>query len=632
MRNQVIDQPTLAPALSAATSLRDLMTRERWIEVGRIILTGLIALLYWRELVPIELLWIAVAIGLYPLVKTGMLDLIHEHKIGTEIFVTIATLVAVLGGEAAAGAILMVIILIAEFIAELNTDRARASIKSLIGSVPQVALVRTESGERVVQISALKIGDVVLVRAGEKIPVDGSVVGGQASVNEAPITGESLPKDKTIGASVFAGTIVDAGALDIRIEKVGGDTIFSRIIALVENAEAEKAPVQKLADNVAAWLIPVVFIFLIVVYLVTRDVRTIVTLMIFTSPAELGLATPLVMIAAIARAARSGILIKGGLYLELLAKVDVMVFDKTGTLTANKPNVVHIDSRNTAFSEAELLRLAAAADRRSAHPLAKAVVDHAARNLVVVPEPEQYEQLQGRGVKATVEGRSVLVGNAALLRESGVALTAAIGANGQTSLHIAVDGQFAGVIFIADTLRPGAREALAGLKASGVKRIIMLTGDNTAAANALAAELGVDEVHAELMPEDKVSIIVELQKQGHRVAMIGDGVNDAPALARADVGIAMGGGGTQAALEAADIALMTDDLAKIAGARAIARRAYRTVQENLFVGVGVVHVLGITAALLGWIGPIEAAILHVGPDVLVFVNSVKLLRIRIPGV
>lgn len=615
-----------------ASSLSVLMTRERWIEVGRIVLTGLIALLYWREMVPLEVLWFAVAVGLYPLVKTGVLDLIRERKVGTEIFVTIATLVAVLGGETVAGAVLMVIILIAEFIAELNTDRARASIKSLIGSVPQIALVRSNNGERSVPLSEVSIGDIVLVRAGEKIPVDGHVTGGNASVNQAPITGESVPQDKIAGDLVFAGTIVESGALDIQTEKIGVDTTFSRIIALVENAESQQAPVQKLADKVASWLIPVVFVFLIVVYLVTRDVRTIVTLMIFTSPAELGLATPLVMIAAIARAARNGILIKGGLYLELLAKVDTMVFDKTGTLTANKPEVVRIESRNTAFSETELLRLAAAADRRSAHPLAKAVVAHAERTKVVVPEPEKYEQLQGRGVIATIEGRVVLVGNSALFRESGVTLTTVVESGGQTPIHVAVDGQFAGVIFIADTLRPGAREALASLRKSGIKRIVMLTGDNAATAKAVSDDLGIDEIRADLMPEDKVAAITELQKQGYRVAMVGDGINDAPALARADVGIAMGGGGTQAALEAADIVLMTDDLSKIAGARAIARRAYRTVQENLFVGVGVVHVLGITAALLGWIGPIEAAIIHLGPDVLVFVNSVKLLRVRIPGV
>ncbi|OYZ07927.1 MAG: hypothetical protein B7Y36_18580 [Novosphingobium sp. 28-62-57] len=304
----------------------------------------------------------------------------------------------------------MVIILIAEFIAELNTERARASIRALIGSVPQTAIVRENGTERTVSIAELKVGEIVLVRTGEKIPVDGMVVSGAASVNQAPITGESVPQDKADGAQVFAGTIVEAGALDIRTETVGGDTIFSRIIALVENAEAEQAPVQKLADKVASWLIPAVFIFLIVVFLMTRDVSKIVTLMIFTSPAELGLATPIVMIASIARAARSGILIKGGLYLELLARADAMVFDKTGTLTANKPEVVRIQSLDSAWSEDDVLRLAAAADRRSAHPLAKAVVDAAANQTIIVPEPESYEQVQGRGVRATVEGKTVLVG------------------------------------------------------------------------------------------------------------------------------------------------------------------------------------------------------------------------------
>ncbi len=625
-----VDSET-ASLQTSTSSLRVLMTHSRWIEVGRIVLTGLVALLFWHHWVAIQILWLAVAIGLYPLVKTGLIDLIHERKVGTEIFVTIATLVAVFGGETVAGAVLMVIILIAEFIADLNMDRARASIKTLIGSVPQVALMRGADGERTVPIDQLRCGDVVLVRAGEKIPVDGSIVGGAASIDEAPITGESIPKDKGIGASVFAGTVVASGALDIKTEKVGGDTTFARIIGLVESAEAHQAPVQKLADQVASWLIPVVFAFLIAVYLVTGDVRTIVTLLIFTSPAELGLATPLVMIAAIARAARNGILVKGGLYLESLAKVDVMVFDKTGTLTANKPVVVQVEVRDARFSEMELLSLAAAADRRSAHPLAKAVVDYAALKQLVVPEPERYEQVQGRGVIATVSGHAVLLGNAALLRENGITDTSAIESGGQIPVLMAIDGQFAGVIFIADSLRPGAREALAQLKATGVKRIVMLTGDNEATARAVASELGVDEIRADLMPEDKVTAIEQLQKQGYRVAMIGDGINDAPALARADVGIAMGGGGTQAALEAADIVLMTDDLSRIVSARAIARRAYRTIQENLFVGVGVVHVLGITAALMGWIGPIEAAILHLGPDVLVFVNSVKLLRVRIDG-
>jgi heavy metal translocating P-type ATPase len=607
------------------------MTRERWVDVGRIALTGAVALLHWQDLVPLHILWAAVAIGLYPLVKTGLAELLSDRKIGTEIFVTIATLVAVFGGETVAGAVMMVIILIAEFIAELNTDRARASIKSLIGSVPQTAtLVRDDGIGRTVPIAELKRGQVVLVRAGERIPVDGVVVAGNASVNQAPITGESVPQDKTSRSQVFAGTVVEAGAIDIRIDNAGNDTIFSRIVALVENAEAERAPVQKLADRVAAWLIPVVLVFLVGVFLITHDVSKIVTLLIFASPAELGLATPLVMIAAISRAARSGILIKGGLYLELLAKVDAVVFDKTGTLTANKPEVVETHVVDPAFSEAEILRLAAAADRRSAHPLAKAVVEAAARRNISVPEPETFEQLQGRGVEARVESRTVLVGNARLLSEGGVRMEAVADDIGRTPVHVAVDGKIAAVIFITDTVRPGAPEAIAALKQSGIKRVVMLTGDNLATAKAIAAGLGVEEVEADLMPEDKVAAIARLQRRGFKVAMVGDGVNDAPALARAEVGIAMGGGGTQAALEAADIALMTDDLGKIVAARGIARRAYRTIQENLFVGVGVVHVLGIAAALMGWIGPIQAAFIHLGPDVLVFLNSVKLLHVKVP--
>ncbi len=608
---------------------QNLLTRERWIEIGRIILTGVIVLLDWQEFIPPWCLWVAVAIGLYPLVKTGILDLVRERKIGTEIFVTIATLIALFGGEAIAGAVLMVIILIAELIADLNTDRARASIRALIGSVPKVAIVRTDGGEREIPIDQLKVGDVVLVRAGDKVPVDGRIVAGDGSLNEASITGESIPKDKAEGSGVYAGTVLESGALDVRTELVGEDTTFARIVKLVEQAEESQAPVQKLADRVAAWLIPFVLVFLVVVFVVTHDVRKVVTLLIFTSPAELGLATPMVMIAAIARAARSGILVKGGVYLELLAKIDAMAFDKTGTLTVGQPVVQKVEVLNGSMDERELLRLAAAADRRSAHPLAKAVVDYVANRGIDYPEPQAFDSIRGRGVNATVEGKAVLVGNEALLMDNQVEPPKNVGESGMTTLYVAVDGRPVGFIHIADQVRPGACEAMTKLRAIGVKHLAMLTGDNKTTAEAVAKQIGLDEVFAELLPEAKVKAIEELQGHPHRVAMIGDGINDAPALAKADLGIAMGGGGTQIALEAADIVLMTDDLSKIVLGRAIARRAYRTIQENLFFGVGVVHVLGITAALLGWIGPIQAALLHLGPDVLVFLNSVKLLHVRI---
>ena len=308
----------------------------------------------------------------------------------------------------------------------------------------------------------------------------------------------------------------------------------------------------------------------------------------------------------------------------------MLVFDKTGTLTIGRPRVIEIVPLGEGLDERHVLRLAAAADRRSGHPLAKAVVAYAGEAGVDVPEPTAFEVLRGRGVKATVEDMDVLVGNGALLLEHRIAAPDLRKEDeGRTVVFVATGGRVVGRIVIADEIRPGAKEAIARLRATGIKRVVMLTGDNQATAAAVAAELAIDEIHAELMPEDKVKAVTALKAQGHRVAMVGDGINDAPALATADVGIAMGAGGTQAALEAADVALMTDDLSKIVLARAIARRAYRTIKENLIVGVGVVHIAGITAALFGLIGPIQAAIIHLGPDVLVFLNSVKLLRVRI---
>ena len=618
------EQSVVAPAVAT----QRLMTTSRWVEVGRIVGVGIVVLLYRAGAVPLPVLFAAIAIGLYPLVKVGVVDLVHERKIGTEIFVTIATVIAMLGREYVAGAVLMTIILIAEFIAELNTDRARASIKALIGSVPDTASVRRDGTFVTVPLADVRVGDVVIVKAGEKIPVDGLVRGGEASVNQAPITGESVPAEKRDGDPVFAGTVVELGALDIETQKVGGDTMFSRIIALVETAEESQAPVQRLADRVAAWLIPVVLVFLVIVWFVTHDIRMIVTLLIFTSPAELGLATPLVVIASIARAARAGILLKGGIYLEQLAKVRVLAFDKTGTLTEGRPAVVRIERFAGGASDDELLRLAASAEQRSSHPLAKAVVERAASAALTVPEPTAFEVLKGRGVRATIEGRAVLAGNAAFLHDNGISVPSAPD-DQQTVVYVAADGIALGVLHLADPIRPDAKAALARLKASGIERIVMLTGDNAATAKRVAAEVGVDEVLADLLPDGKVEAIKRLQAGGVLVAMVGDGINDAPALATADVGIAMGVAGTQAAIEAADVALMTDDIGRIADARHIARRAYRTIQQNLFVGVGVVHVLGITAALLRLIGPIEAAVIHLGPDVLVFLNSVRILRMRL---
>ena len=567
--------------------------------------------------------------GLYSLVKTAALDLIKERKIGTELFITIAVIISVIGKEYLAGAVVLMIILIAEYIASASTEKARASIKELIGSVPKTAIVKKDNQESIVQILDLKIGDIVLVKAGEKIPVDGKVVAGSGSVNQAPITGESVPQEKTVGSEAFAGTILELGALDIEMTKAGLDTVFSRIISLVEDAQSQQAPIEKFTDKVAAWLIPVVFIFVGAVYFYTRDVKLVIALLIFTSPAELGLATPLVTISAIARAAREGILIKGGLFLEELAKVTTVVFDKTGTLTVGSPIVNRVEITDANYNEHQLVRFAAAVDRRSSHPLAKAILSYADKLKITYGEPDNFDVVKGRGVSAKVAGRSVLLGNKPFMEESKIPLSNSSENLTDTAIYLSVDNKLAGIFYISDAIREGAKEMIAGLRKSGIKNIIMLTGDNPETAKYVSNQIGITDYKANLLPEDKINIIKKLQKEGSKVAMVGDGINDAPALVQANIGIAMGAMGTEAAMEAADIVLMQDTLEKIAKARAISKRAFRTIKENIFVGVGVVHVTGIILVLLKIIGPIEAAAIHLLPDTLVFINSIKLLRVKI---
>ena len=598
-------------------------------EIVRIITVGLASLFFYLDFIQLPILIATMAFGLYSLVKVAVLDIIKERKIGTELFITIAVIISVLGKEYLAGAVVLMIILIAEYIASASTEKARSSIKELIGSVPKTAIVKKNNAELIIEITDLKIGDIVLVKAGEKIPVDGKVISGSGSVNQAPITGESVPQEKTVGSEAFAGTILELGALDIEMTKAGVDTVFSRIISLVEDAESQQAPIEKFTDKVASWLIPVVFIFVGTVYFFTRDVKLVIALLIFTSPAELGLATPLVTIAAIARAAREGILIKGGLFLEELAKVTTIVFDKTGTLTIGSPIVNKVEIIDPNYNEQNLVQFAATVDRRSSHPLAKAILSYADKLKLTYGEPENFEVIKGRGVSAKVEGKSILLGNKLFMEENKTPLFNSSENVTDTVIYLSIESKLAGIFYISDAIREGAKEMIQGLRKSGIKNIVMLTGDNPETAKYVSNQIGITDYRANLLPEDKINIIKELQKDGSKVAMVGDGINDAPALVQANIGIAMGAMGTETAMEAADIVLMQDKLEKIAKARAISKRAYRTIRENIFVGVGVVHVIGITLVLLKIIGPIEAAAIHLLPDTLVFINSIKLLRIKI---
>tara|TARA_R110002049_G_scaffold13128_2_gene57511 strand:- start:4114 stop:5952 length:1839 start_codon:yes stop_codon:yes gene_type:complete len=598
-------------------------------EIVRILIVGISSLLFYLEVIPLFILLIAMAFGLYSLVRTAILDITKERKIGTELFITVAVIISVVGQEYLAGAVVLMIILIAEYIASASGERARASIKELIGTVPNTAIIKKDGKETTVKIEELNIGDIILVRAGEKIPVDGMVTEGTASVNQAPITGESVPQEKETGSEVFAGTIIELGALNIQMTKAGRDTVFSKIITLVEEAESQQAPIEKLTDKVASYLIPVVFIFVAAVYFFTRDVKLIIALLIFTSPAELGLATPLVTITAIARAAREGILVKGGLFLEELAKVTTIVFDKTGTLTVGSPRVNQISVIDSNYTENEVLQLAAVADRRSNHPLAKAILDYAKQQKVTYSEPSQFEVVKGRGVSAEFEGKKLRLGNKAFMEENTIQVSEIITNDTDTAIFLSVETNLIGVLYVSDAIRQGAKEMIEGLRKNGVTNIIMLTGDNEVTAKHVSEQIGITEYKANLLPEDKIRIVKELQGTGAKIAMVGDGINDAPALVQANIGIAMGAMGTEAAMEAADIVLMQDKLEKIELARRISKKAYRTIKENIIVGVGVVHVIGITLVLLKILGPIEAAAIHLLPDTLVFINSIKLLKIKI---
>ena len=598
-------------------------------EIVRILIVGISSLLFYLEVIPLFILLIAMAFGLYSLVRTAILDITKERKIGTELFITVAVIISVVGQEYLAGAVVLMIILIAEYIASASGERARASIKELIGTVPNTAIIKKDGKETTVKIEELNIGDIILVRAGEKIPVDGMVTEGTASVNQAPITGESVPQEKETGSEVFAGTIIELGALNIQMTKAGRDTVFSKIITLVEEAESQQAPIEKLTDKVASYLIPVVFIFVAAVYFFTRDVKLIIALLIFTSPAELGLATPLVTITAIARAAREGILVKGGLFLEELAKVTTIVFDKTGTLTVGSPRVNQISVIDSNYTENEVLQLAAVADRRSNHPLAKAILDYAKQQKVTYSEPSQFEVVKGRGVSAEFEGKKLRLGNKAFMEENTIQVSEIITNDTDTAIFLSVETNLIGVLYVSDAIRQGAKEMIEGLRKNGVTNIIMLTGDNEVTAKYVSEQIGITDYRANLLPEDKIRIVKELQGKGAKIAMVGDGINDAPALVQANIGIAMGAMGTEAAMEAAYIVLMQDKLEKIELARRISKRAYRTIKENIIVGVGVVHVIGITLVLLKILGPIEAAAIHLLPDTLVFINSIKLLKIKI---
>jgi Cd2+/Zn2+-exporting ATPase/Cu+-exporting ATPase len=572
---------------------------------------------------------LAILLGGWPVLR-GVVQSARRGKVTGHTLMTTGTLAAAAVGQWTTAALLVFFMRFSDWVEDLATERSRQALKQLVGLQPATARVLRGGREVEVPVGEVAVSEVVVVRPGERIPVDGEVQDGQAPVDQSPITGESVPVEKAPGDLVFAATVAQAGFLKVRATRVGGDTTFARIVRLVEEAEAQKAPVQRFAERFTAYYLPAVLVMALGTYLLTGQVLNAVAVLVVACACAIVMATPITVLASVGNGARRGLLVKGGAALEQLAKVDTVVMDKTGTVTFGRPRLTDVVPLN-GIVEADLLRAVAAVESRSEHPLARAIVQAAAGRGLAPPEPEAFTPLPGRGLLGTVAGREWAVGNRRLLAELGVALEAAHEARaralesaGKTAFFVADGAGVAGLVAVADTVRPDVREALAALKRLGVRRLLLLTGDNERVAAAIAGELGV-EYRAELLPEDKIAAVRALQAEGAVVLMVGDGVNDAPALAQADVGVAMGAAGTDVALEAADVALMRDDWAMVPEALRLGRRAARTIRQNLGF-TALYNAVGIALAAVGMLPPVWAAAAQSLPDIGVMLNSARLLR------
>lgn len=564
---------------------------------------------------------------------------LRERHFDTDLLMVMAAIGAAFLGEWAEGALLLFLFSLGHALEERALDRARAAIRALADLAPKTALVKRDGQETELPVEQLQLADVVIVRPGVRIPVDGDVLAGQSGVDQSPVTGESVPVDKAPGDQVFTGSVNGEGALEVKVTKLAKDSTLARVMKMVEEAQTQKSPTQQTVERFERVFVPGVLIVTALIIIapplfgVPFQVSFIraMTLLVAASPCALALGTPASILAGVAQAARHGVLVKGGAHLENLGRLKAIAFDKTGTITHGQPEVTDVVALNAQVSSDELLSIAGAVENRSGHPLAQAVVRAAQAKGQLFPDVGDVESLTGRGLRSSVNGRAVLIGNLKLIEESNVAVSAeakqqidSLQGGGKTIMAVAVGGQLAGVIALADTLRPDAAPTMAALKKMGVRETVMLTGDNTRVANAIAQQVGLTTFRADLMPEDKVTAIRNLVGSHGEVAMVGDGVNDAPALANATIGIAMGGAGTDVALETADVALMGDDLSKLPFAVGLGRAARAIIQQNLAISLGVIALL-VVASLTGWVGIGIAIVFHEGSTIVVVLNALRLL-------
>jgi Cd2+/Zn2+-exporting ATPase/Cu+-exporting ATPase len=547
-----------------------------------------------------------------------------KKQVISHTLMTVGVLAALVVGQWATAAVVVFFMRVGDYAEHFTTERSRKAVKDLTALAPQTARIEEDGQEREAQIGEVRPGQTVIVRPGEKIPVDGEVVGGQATVDQAAITGESMPVEVGPGAKVFAATFARLGSLRIRVTQVGADTTFGRVIKLVEEAEAHRADVQHIADKFSAYYLPVVGTIALLTFLIRHDPLATAAVLVVACSCSFALATPIAMLASIGAGAQRGLMIKGGKYLESLARADVLLIDKTGTLTLGRPRLTDVLPLNGMHAN-EILALAASAECYSEHPLAEAVRAGARERGLPLQEPQEFVALPGLGVRARVNGGSVTIGNSRLIpAASDLPVVAELERQGKTTLYVALDDELVGMLAAADTLRTEVPFALAAVRKLGLREIELLTGDNERVASNLATELGV-RYRANLLPEDKIAIVKDYQAQGHIVIMIGDGVNDAPALAQADIGIAMGAAGADVAIETAHVALMREDWLLVPELLRIARRTMRVVKMNIAFTT-VYNVVGLSLAAVGVLPPILAAAAQSLPDLGILANSSRLLR------
>ena len=599
-----------------------------WAELARIAFVALAAAAVWFRLWEpfphVSVIGIAAAfIGGYPIFKEAFENVV-ERKMTMELSMTIALLSALAIGEFFTALVITAFVLAAEVLEGLTVGRGRRAIQSLLDFLPRTVTVRR--GGHVVEIPSdeVQVGETVIVKPGGHVPVDGVVLGGHSFVEQAAITGEAMPVEKNPGDAVYAGTINQSGTLEIDAQRLGRDTTFGRIIEAVERAEQSRAPIQKTADRLAGYLVYFALGAAVLTFIITHNVRSTISVVIVAGACGIAAGTPLAILGAIGRAAHQGAIIKGGLYLEALAAVDTVLLDKTGTLTFGTPQIREVVSAN-GFGKQQIIAAASIAERKSEHPLAKAVVARAIELSIPLVDPDEFSYTPGRGVRVSYRGEDILVGSLALLAEHGMTRGLPVpsnGADGASEVYVARAGQVLGSIRIADVLRPEARNAIAAMRQMGLKTVL-LSGDAQAAASSVGRDLGVDEAVGSLLPEQKAKWVTKLRHKGRNVVMVGDGINDAPALVEANVGIAMGSG-TDVARESADVILIGSDLSKLVETLRLARRCRAIIMQN-FIGTLVVDSVGVGMAAFGFLNPLLAAFIHVTSELAFILNSTRLL-------